>query len=108
MDAILAYSLQQHSSVQTCTKVPIYNKIVVNVSRSQDPPPPDPDRTITDLERGDDEPKETELSFLESIFSFIFGDGNPNGDFEIRRMCAITGSKVYFPFLCNVLRSNQS
>ena len=26
-----------------------------------------------------------EMGFLESIFSFVFGDGNPNLDFEERR-----------------------
>ena len=26
-----------------------------------------------------------QLSFVESIFSFVFGDGDPNADFEERR-----------------------
>ena len=38
------------------------------------------------VSRYDDKPK---LSFLESIFSFLFGDGNPNADLEERRWQAI-------------------
>ena len=27
-----------------------------------------------------------EMGFLESVFSYVFGDGNPNGDVEVRRL----------------------
>ncbi len=33
----------------------------------------------------------SELNFLESIFSFLFGDGNPNDDLEDRRWRSIAG-----------------
>lgn len=33
--------------------------------------------------------QETEMNFLEAVFSFLFGDGNPNGDLEERRRIAI-------------------
>ncbi|MGG6293095.1 hypothetical protein ACQ4M4_01625 [Leptolyngbya sp. AN02str] len=33
--------------------------------------------------------KDGELSFLESVFSFLFGDGNPNADLDERRWGAI-------------------
>ncbi len=34
----------------------------------------------------------SELNFLESIFSFLFGDGNPNEDLEDRRWQAVAGA----------------
>lgn len=33
--------------------------------------------------------KENEMNFLEAVFSFLFGDGNPNADLEERRWQAI-------------------
>ncbi len=30
-----------------------------------------------------------QLSFVESIFSFVFGDGDPNADFDARRWAAL-------------------
>lgn len=41
--------------------------------------------------------QKSELNFLESIYSFLFGDGNPNADLEERRWQAIAA----------VIRSNQ-
>ena len=34
-------------------------------------------------------PKENEMNFLEAVFSFLFGDGNPNANLEERRWQAI-------------------
>ncbi len=32
------------------------------------------------------------LTFLEAVFSFVFGDGDPNQDFEMQRWEAVSGS----------------
>ncbi|MEP0918571.1 hypothetical protein NC981_17210 [Leptolyngbya sp. DQ-M1] len=51
---------------------------------------PDYDRRRVDLQHSD-------LNFLESIYSFLFGDGNPNADLEERRWQSIAA----------VIRSNR-
>eukprot|EP01116_Phalansterium_solitarium_P022615 TRINITY_DN7535_c0_g1_i1.p1 TRINITY_DN7535_c0_g1~~TRINITY_DN7535_c0_g1_i1.p1 ORF type:complete len:415 (+),score=144.45 TRINITY_DN7535_c0_g1_i1:271-1515(+) len=52
------------------------------------PPPPPPQRALMDVEDGGADPGD-ELSFLEAVFSFLFGDADPNFDLEERRLTAI-------------------
>ena len=42
-----------------------------------------------------------EMGFLESIFSFVFGDGNPNLDFEERRW-KMVGTPWWLVFVCMI------
>ena len=51
---------------------------------------PNPSGDEVDLEQGE---QERPLTFLEAVFSFLFGDGSPNEDFEMRRWHAI-GSAI--------------
>lgn len=46
---------------------------------------------------GSDRRDPDEMGFLESVFSYIFGDGNPNGDLEEKRLSLVA----------NMIRENQ-
>ena len=45
----------------------------------------DPDYRSNRRDRREYSSDENEMNFLEAVFSFLFGDGNPNGDLEERR-----------------------
>lgn len=55
------------------------------------------DQRQIENQSNDEQEKENQLNFLESIFSFLFGDRNPNADLEERRHKAIAA----------VIRNNQ-
>lgn len=48
-----------------------------------------PDREPNRARRGRHSDEEPRMNFLEAVFSFLFGDGNPNRDLEERRWRAI-------------------
>lgn len=50
---------------------------------------PDTDRRYRREQAENASDPKTQMSFLESVFSFLFGDGNPNADLEERRWRAI-------------------
>jgi len=83
-------------------------------------PPPPPPPTITDLENptGDNNRQQQRLSFFDTIFSFLWGDGNPNRKREKRLMRAIASfvssqsgvvtAEQVAPYLDEVLFSDNS
>lgn len=69
-------------------------------------PNPRPQPSLHDMESGNRR-TENEMNLLESIYSFLFGDGNPNRFYEKRRLVGLHYKLIFQAAIVALIRHNQ-